>query len=70
MLLYACDMQLKEVIKKLEHDSLIAIEWFESNNMKLNQEKCNLLVAGHSHQLHHANIGLSTIWETPGDLHR
>ena len=64
---YACDMQLKEVIRKLEHDSLIAIEWFESNNMKLNQEKCHLLVAGHRHQLHHANIGLSTIWESPGE---
>ena len=63
---YACDMEIKEVIRRLEHDSLIAIEWFESNNMKLNQEKCHLLIAGYRHQLHHANIGSNIIWESPG----
>ena len=32
---YACDMALNSLIKKLEHDSFLAIEWFENNNMKL-----------------------------------
>ena len=44
--LYACDMSLSSVHKQLEHNSLLAIEWFEANYMKLNAEKCHLLVAG------------------------
>ena len=61
---HACDMELKEVIRRLEHDALIAIEWFESNNMKLNQDKCHLLVGGYKHELVHAKIGSNTIWES------
>ena len=38
---YACDMDLNSLIKRLEHDSFLAIEWFENNNMKLNQDKCH-----------------------------
>ena len=64
---YACDFEIKEVLRRLEHDSLIAIEWFESNNMKLYQEKCHLLVAGYRYQMFHANIGSSTIWESLGE---
>ena len=30
---YACDMDLNSLIKRLEHDSFRAIEWFENNNM-------------------------------------
>ena len=48
--LYACDMDLKTVLSKLEHDSLLAIEWFEANYMKLNTGKCHLLVAGHKYE--------------------
>ena len=36
---YACDMDLNSLIKRQEHDSFVAIEWFENNNMKLNQDK-------------------------------
>ena len=42
-----CDMDLNSLIKRLEHDSFLAIEWFENNNMKLNQDKCHLLVSGY-----------------------
>ena len=34
--LYACDSSLEGLIKRLEHNSILAIEWFESNYMKLN----------------------------------
>ena len=34
---FACDMDLNSLIKRLEHDSFLAIEWFENNNMKLNK---------------------------------
>ena len=39
----ACDKNLNSLIKRLEYDSLLAIEWFQSNEMKLNQEKYFLL---------------------------
>ena len=41
---YACDKDLNSLIKRQEHYSFLAIEWFENNNMKLNQDKCHLLV--------------------------
>ena len=36
---YACDMDLNSLIKKLEHDSFLSIEWPENNNMKLDHAK-------------------------------
>ena len=53
---HACDM-VNFLIKRLEHDSILAIEWFENNNMKLNQDKCHLLVSGYKNENVWANIG-------------
>ena len=39
---YTCDMDLHSLIKRLEHDSFLAIEWFENNNMKFNLDKVPL----------------------------
>ena len=47
---FACDEDLNSFIKRLEHDSLLAIEWFQNNNMKLNQDKCHLLVTGYKYE--------------------
>ena len=33
--LHACDMDISNLIRRLEHDARIAIEWFESNYMKM-----------------------------------
>ena len=38
----------KKECNRFEHDSLLATEWVENNYMKLNQEKCHLLVSGHT----------------------
>ena len=35
--LTACDMSLENLLKRLEHDSPLAIEWFQNNYMKLNE---------------------------------
>ena len=43
---FGCDKDLKTLISRFEHDSYLAIEWFESNYMKLNQDKRHLLVSG------------------------
>ena len=47
---HACDNDLNNLIKKLEHDAFLAIEWFAANNMKLNKGKCQLLVAGRKYE--------------------
>ena len=61
---FACDENLNSLIKRLEHDSLLAIEWFQNNNMKLNQDKCHLLVSGYKHENVWAQIGDEKIWES------
>ena len=61
--LYACDQELESVLLRLEHDCLLAIEWFDSNFMKLNRDKCHLLIAGFKHQNHWLNVGGIKIWE-------
>ena len=48
--LYACDQDIETVIRNLEHDSLLVMEWFEWNYMKLNADKCHLLISGHKHE--------------------
>ena len=54
---FASNKDLKILISRLEHDSHLAIEWFESNYMKLNQDKCHLLVSGYKHEYIWARIG-------------
>ena len=39
---YPCDRDVNSLINRLEHNSYLAIEWFENNSMKLNQEKYHL----------------------------
>ena len=47
---YACNKDLHLLINRLEHGSLLVIEWFENNHMKLNQGKCHLLVSVYKHE--------------------
>ena len=52
---------LNILINRLEHDTAPAVEWFEDNFMKLNQDKCHLLVPGHKRETVWANIGETKI---------
>ena len=61
--LHACDQDLNSLLQRLEHDALLAIEWFENNGMKLNADKCHLIIAGYKHQCHWAMVGEEKIWE-------
>ena len=61
---FACDSDLKHLMERLEHDTKLAIEWFENNYMKVNEDKCHLLVAGHRYEILWANIGETKIWES------
>ena len=54
-------------MERLEHHTKLAIEWFENNNMKLNEDKYDLLVAGHTYETLWANIGETRIWENKNE---
>ena len=41
---HACGSNISSLIKRLEHDSLLAIEWSESNYMKLTEGKCHFII--------------------------
>ena len=60
----ACDLRLDELLRRLEHDSALAVCWFESNNMKLNTDKCFLLISGHKYENLWAKVGEDVIWES------
>ena len=47
---HACGSSLEDLIKRLKRDSVLAIEWFGSHYMKLNQDKCHFLLSGHKHE--------------------
>ena len=61
---YISDESLENVLKSLEKNSMLAIRWFENNYMKLNTDKCRLIVSGYKHEQVWANIGKDLIWES------
>ena len=46
--IYTCDKNLRDITLRLEHDCSVALEWLSDNFMKLNADKCHLLVLGQS----------------------
>ena len=60
---HACDLDLKSLITRLEHDATLAIEWSESNYMMLNQDKCHFLFSGHKYETLFVNVGETKILE-------
>ena len=61
---HVCDIDIQNLIRRLEHDCLLAIEWFDSNYMKLNRDKCHFLLAGCKREQFFANVGDAQIWES------
>ena len=41
-----CNSNVKSALETLEHKSELAVAWFEMDYMKLNTDKCHLLVSG------------------------
>ena len=52
---YVCDNDL---------DTSLAVEWVENDFLKLNQDKCHLIVSGHKHETVWAKIGETKIWRS------
>ena len=44
---HACDSSLEDLVSRLEHDANLAIERFDCDYMKLNQDKYHLIISGH-----------------------
>ena len=63
--IFACDKNLGSVIARLENDSSRIIQWFTDNFMKLNTDKCHLMVLGrNSNKKVTVNVGNSVIENT------
>ena len=60
----ACNMDLKSLIKRLEHHSFLAIEWLGNNNVELNQDKCHFLVSACKNENVWLNIGKEINWRS------
>ena len=61
---YVCDIDLPNLLRKLESDTMSAIMWLEANYMKLNPDKCYFLIAGRTPELLWAKVGQEKIWES------
>ena len=44
--IFACDPDLDTIIKQLEEDSSVIVKWFPDNFLKLNNDKCHLMIFG------------------------
>ena len=60
---FVCDLNLEVVLTQLEECSELVIAWFQNNYMKLNTDKCHLLVAGHKSEHTWVRVGPDKIWE-------
>ena len=58
------DENLENVLKSHCKNSVLAIHWFENNCMKLNRDKCHLIVWGYEYEQVWANIGKDLILES------
>ena len=61
---FVCDKTPESVLDELEGNSKLAIFWFENNYMKLNTDKCHLLVSGTKYEHSRAKISDYKIWES------
>ena len=60
---FVCDLNLEVVLTQLEEGSELVIAWFQNNFMKLNTDKCQLLVVGHKFEHTWVRVGPDKIWE-------
>ena len=64
---YACDINLPNLLRNIEYDTLSAVVWFDVNYMKLNKDKCHLLLAGNTPESLWAKVGDELIWESSSE---
>ena len=59
-----CDETLESVLDKLGGNSELVILWFENNYMKLNTDKCHLLISSTRCEHSWGKLGHDIIWES------
>ena len=65
--MYSCDSEVKNVIKRLEQDANQLTAWFPENYMKLNENKCHLILFGANKERVNIHIGEAQIEESDED---
>ena len=60
---FDCSKTIDELKFKLEIDSSNAIHWFKNNYMKLNTDKCKVIIAGQKDHQVSIKVGESEIYE-------
>ena len=56
--------KFKTVLEPLENNSELAIAWFETNYMKLNTDKCHLLISGNKNEQMWVKLDRDIVWES------
>ena len=62
--LYSCDREAKNVIAKLEQNANHVTTWLPENHMKLNEDKCHLIIFGGSKEKVNIHVGEVQIEES------
>ena len=62
--IYVCDRDHENIINRLENETLILSEWFQNNYLRLNGEKCHLMIFGEKSNDLSIKIGNTTIKES------
>ena len=65
---YFFDSNLKSVLEKIQHNSELVIDWFELNYMKLDTDKCHLLLSGNKNEYMWAELDEDPVWESNEEL--
>ena len=62
--IYVCGNNLKHIVSSLETDAHKLSKWFLDNNMKLNPDKCHLLIFGENNTEVSVRVGATSITES------
>ena len=58
-----CHKYLEELVKNFERNTELAIHWFEDNYMRLNTNKCHLLISDYKYEHQWDQIGKDMVRE-------
>ena len=62
--LFTYEPDLNTTLNKRKENSAITVTWFQTNNMKLNSNRCDPLFSGHHYEEMFINISNNRIWES------
>jgi len=62
--IYVCGQELEQVVSSLENDAQRISKWFFDNTMKLNPDKCHLLIFGGNNTDDSVHIGETVVTES------